>query len=102
MDYPVSDKLRSALLQLFDDESVALGLLGQGIPLAQRDVSCSTATNPAQRIRLLCDKLESFISQMASEVGELGADELPRLRSEAAAMLLVLREIQSHFPDVIT
>jgi hypothetical protein len=101
MEYPLSQNFRLAVRQLFDDESVANGLLGQGVPLAHRDVPCTPDTDPRQRVLLLSKKLESFVIQMANELNELGPDELPRLKAEATAVLLVLREIQSYFPDVI-
>lgn len=101
MNYPISENLRSALRKIFDDESVAYGLLGQGIPFSQREVLCTSDMEPAQRIRILIDRLESFIVQMANELSELGPDELPRMRAEATAILLTLREIQSHFPEII-
>lgn len=101
MNYPISANLRSAIQALFDDESIALGLLGEGVALSQQDVTCNPQMKPAQRLQLLCNKIESFIMQMANELSELGPDELPRLRAEATGMLVVLRELQSHFPEVI-
>jgi hypothetical protein len=101
MNYPVNEDLRLAIERLFDDPGVADVLLGQGVPLAQRDVACRPAMDALERVDLLRKKIELFVTQMASELEELGEDELPRLRSEATAMLVVLGEIQSHFPDVI-
>ncbi|MBN2296698.1 MAG: hypothetical protein JXM70_29995 [Pirellulales bacterium] len=101
MNYPVSKTLLSAIQRLFDDPGVATGLLGQGVPLTERDVACTTSMNALERVDLLRKKIELFLTQMAAELDELGEDELPRLRSEATAMLVVLGEIQSHFPDVV-
>ena len=102
MNYPMKVTTERALTRLFGDIDVPFGLLAQGVPLSQRDVQCTPETSVAERMRQLCDRLESFIVQMAQELDELGDDELPRLRSEAAALLLALREIQTHFPDMIS
>lgn len=90
-----------ALQKLFGNQEIAFSLLGQDIPLSQRDIKISVGDDPNKRARALCKKIESFIVQLANELDELGDDENPRLRAEATAMLVALREIQTHFPDAI-
>jgi hypothetical protein len=100
--YPVSSQLRGAIEVLFNDPSVGLGFLGRGIdflPLSGKEPSLSPNMSAADRARMLREKLESYVMQMAAEAEELGEEEVPRLRSETTATLVVLRELQRHFPE---
>jgi len=95
----ISEELRTAIRELFSDESVAYGLLGQGLSPAERNSDYETNLDPMFRIPLLSSRLESYIVQLSKELDELGPGELPRLRSEATAFLIVLREIRTFFPE---
>ena len=101
-NYPISDQLRTAIESLFEDPSIAFGLLGQGVewlPDTDREESYSPNAAPSERAKRLRKSLESYVRQMATEVAELGPDELPRLRAETTATLVVLRELHRHFPE---
>lgn len=102
MKYPVSESLQNAIEALFDDASVGLGFLGRGLdflPSSGKVESQSPNVDPVTRALRLRQKLESYVSQMAAEVVELGEEEAPRLRAETTAILVALRELQNHFPE---
>ena len=103
--YPVSTQLGTALESLFGDVSVGIGYLGRGldsIPASEKAQSLNRDLNATERACLLREKLEGYVVQMAAEAAELGEDEVPRLRSESAATLVVLRELQTYFPEAFT
>lgn len=99
MQYFISENLQAALNRLFDDPTVVTCLLGVGVPDNMRDSPDKNAT-PLQRIASLQVQLEEYISQLSEEAEELGPDEIPRLRAEATAFLIVLRELKEFFPEV--
>ena len=101
-NYPINSTLRAAIESLFDDPSVGLGLLGPDddfLPSSAREPALRLDMPPADRASRLRGKLEAYVSQMAAELDELGEKEAPRLRAEATATLVVLRELQIHFPE---
>ena len=101
--YPVKPELREAIELLFkEDPSVGLGFLDRGIgflPVTETEESLSPNLGPGERAKRLRKKLETYVIQMAAESDELGAEETFRLRSEATSLLVVLRELQNHFPE---
>ena len=105
MDYPLSTELRHAIEVLFEESSVGLGFLGRGAKFLTVDAEEETLSPkmlPELRAKRLRQKLESYIAQMAAEALELGEEELPRLRAEATATLVVLRELKTHFPEAFS
>ena len=104
-NYPVNRKLRNSIDSIFEDPSVGLGFLGIGIDfLSNLDegVSLVQRGDPIERICQLRDKLEDFVAQMAVEILELGEEEAPRIRAEATATLIILREIRNYFPEAFS
>jgi len=100
--YPMSEPLNRALEDLFDDPSVAFGLLG----IDEGSSSENSRAQPldlriaeGERARRLRAVLERYVLDMAAEREELGEEELPRLRAESTAMLVALRELMRHFPE---
>jgi len=101
--YPMSDVLQSAIESLFDDPSVAYGALGvdRAEPDEWDEDSCCAATDPIERARLLLRTLENYIVQMAEEHEELGSPEASdTLRMQAVGILVALRELVRHFPEL--
>lgn len=101
--YPISDALRSAFTRLFDDPSVPDGLLGNdsAFPVEMRIPPVEAGTSTATRATRLRARLESFVVQMAAELEELGPEEHMRLRAEAVATLVAIRELVTHFPEAL-
>lgn len=99
-NYPVNRKLQNSIDYIFEDPSVGLGFLGVDF-LSNLDegISLVQGGDPIERICLLRDKLEDYISQMAVEILELGEAEALRIRAETTAILIVLREIKNYFPE---
>ena len=100
--YPIARELRAAFERLFDDQSVPDGLLGNDsstFPATFKQASLDPELPVALRARQLREKLEGFIMQMARERDERGAAEGERLRAEATATLVALRELALHFPE---
>lgn len=50
---------------------------------------------------MLRAQLEGYVINMASEYGEFGDSELPRLCAEATGYLIALRELARHVPEAI-
>ncbi|MEO8069115.1 MAG: hypothetical protein ABI599_15565 [Flavobacteriales bacterium] len=101
-DYPISTSLRSSIESLFEDHSVAEGLLGielDGLSRFDAEPAMNPTLSPAERAASLRRRLEGYVSLMAAELKELGEDEAPRLRAEATATLVGLRELWRHFPE---
>ena len=101
MYYPISPSLKNALEQLYDDPSMPDGFLAQGLPLSQRNSTVPKEFDCTQRVQMLCQRMEEHIELLAEQIEELGEGELPRLRAEATATLIALREIQTHFPYIV-
>ena len=101
MNNKISSELSKGITTLFKDPSIGLGFLGLGEKLIENGRSTVDETLPYMvRLRMLRDKLEQFIVQMAEELEELGEEEEERLRSEATSMLVIIREIETHFPEI--
>jgi len=101
--YPVSAELRQAIERLFDDPSVAYGSLGvdrsDGDGLYESP--CNRSLPPGQRAAMLQAKLETYIRQMAKEHEEIGSPEASdTLRMQAIGLLISLRELLLHFPEL--
>ena len=100
--YVLSDELRSSIECLFSDPTAAYSALGvedgqSGI--YERDVS--TSVGLVERLAALKQQLESYLVQMAAESAEIGCDETTdTLRMQAIGLLIALREIQRHVPEV--
>jgi hypothetical protein len=102
--YPIARELRAAFRRLFADETVPEGLLGKdggSFPASWKQQSLSPSLSVALRARQLRTKLEGFVVQMARERDELGPTEGERLRAEATATLVALRELALHFPEAL-
>lgn len=97
---PVSPSTKNAIHLLFESRIEDVGLLDLGdySPADVHAVNIDSAA--ASRVVALRFVLENYICQMAAEALELGPNEVPRLRSEATGILLCLRELYCHFPEV--
>lgn len=104
MSERVSERLREAIERLFDDPSAAYALLGEGrrvVPDDWYEEELSIKTSVPKRARSLEQRLEKYVVQMSEESAEYGSsDETRRLRAEATGLLIALRELRRHFPEV--
>ena len=104
MNYPISEKLRSAMVELFEDPSTGLGLLGVVSKSSEKDLyseKLDSKLSIEDRLIRLRHQLEEYICNMSDEHLEYECEsETERLRAEARALLIVLREIFWHFPEV--
>jgi hypothetical protein len=102
--YALSNELRTAIESLFGDPAVAYSSLGVGdgpADIYEPDVSTDTCIE--DRLAKLRGKLESYLVQMAAESAELGCDETTdTLRMQAVGILIALREIRRHVPEIAT
>ena len=92
-----------AINEIFDDSSVAFGLLGiddAGVPECWPESNLDKSLLPLDRARHLKRKLEEYVVQMSNEVRELGEAEMPRLQAEASGLLIAIREMGRHFPEI--
>ena len=101
--YPLSPELRQAIERLFDDPSMAYGLLG--VDRIDSDEPCGSPCNgslpPDRRAALLQAKLEGYVREMAQEHEEMGSPEASdTLRMQAIGLLISLRELLLHFPEL--
>lgn len=100
--YVLSEELRSSIESLFNDSAAAYSALGvedgqSGI--YEPDVP--TSVGLVERIGALKRQLEGYVGQMAAESAEIGCDETTdTLRMQAIGLLIALREIQRHAPEV--
>ena len=102
MKYPISDPLRKAISTLFDDSSIGLEIVGARriLPPDWYQEGKSKSFPIAKRARMLREKLENNICNMAAEKVEYGSqEETERLRAEATAALIALRELFLHLPE---
>ncbi|GIW99634.1 MAG: hypothetical protein KatS3mg111_2967 [Pirellulaceae bacterium] len=54
-----------------------------------------------KRAEMLREKLEGYVSQMAAESSEIGcAETTDTLRMQAIGILIALRELQRHIPEI--
>lgn len=102
--HPVSTKLKRALEALFEDPAPALQVLGAGsraLPGSWYEEALAPSVSASRRARMLCSRLESYIEQMAQESAELASQpDTERLQFEAKGLLIALREVIRHFPEV--
>ena len=100
--YVVTPELRAAIGMLFDDPSVAYGALGVEDGSAGGYLpDVSKATGLLDRVAALSRQLETYIAQMAAESLEVGCNETTdTLRMQVIGLLIALREIQRHVPEV--
>jgi len=101
--YVPSNEVRSAMSELFDDPAVAISLLGadSSVPDAWLEEALSSEIDPRERARRLRVKLEEYFAQMAKEKLDLGSEEETlRLRAEGTGLLIALRELARHFPEI--
>ncbi len=101
--YLVSGELKVALSRLFQGPEEGMTMLGaaEGLfPPSWQEEPLNRSMSPAERARQLRNRLEGYLVQMAKEREELDSpEESARLRSEAAGLVLALREIWHHFPE---
>ncbi len=102
--YRVSKQLRHAICTLFEDPSQAYQFLGASRSPLDSDwyeEPLSAGQSSVERARCLLARLEGYIVQMSAECVELGSEtETERLRSEATGLLIALRELARHFPEI--
>lgn len=100
--YLVSEELRSSIESLFRDPAAAFAALGvedgqSGI----YETDLPTTIGLVERLVTLKRLLEGYLNQMAEESAEIGCDETTdTLRMQAIGLLIALREIQRHAPEV--
>ena len=92
----------AAIRKLCRDSYVARDILGD-IPRDLPPDSYPPDDNPRmdyrERLRAYTAKLRSYIVTMAAELDEL-PDDASRLGSEAVGILLALRDLDHHFPEL--
>lgn len=100
--YSLKDEFRTSLESLFDQTSMALDPLGADIGPGQRFGDDLDISLPAfERASRLKRELESIISQMAVESAEIGCNETTdTFRMQSIGILIALRELQRHFPEL--
>jgi hypothetical protein len=101
--YVPSNEVRSALNELFDDPAVVVSLLGADSSPADTwmEEALSPDVDPRARALGLRAKLEEYIVQIAKEKLELGSEEeTRRLRAEGTGLVIALRELGRHFPEL--
>lgn len=100
-EYPVSEKLKQAITVLFEypgDGFIALGI--GGFPNAAKDQPADPQVPYTARVTDLRKKLEGWVALYAAEIEEFeGEADMIRIRSEARAILMVLREVHRAFPE---
>jgi hypothetical protein len=100
--YPVNQELRDSIESIFDDVSIGLGFLGVGVnfmPDGDGGIPLDQKGDPIERVQRLRIKLEEYVVQMGAELKELGEQDVSRIRAEATATLIFLREIKRYFPE---
>ena len=103
-DYIISDSLKRAIQSLFDDPASAFAAVGAH-QSDNKDFEPALSTSVDIRVRaaVLRDVLETYIMQMASEAVEIGCLETTdTLRMQAIGILIALRELRRHIPEVTT
>lgn len=104
--YSISKELDEAIQRIFEDPVQGYAALGAkpsnglaALGLSPKK-SVSTDITPLVRISLLRRILEDWVELKGAEIEEFeaGLDHV-RIRSEALATLMVLREIQTYFSD---
>ena len=100
--YLLSDELRSAIESLFEDTSMGFGPLGiEDGPSDHYEPDVDRTNSMSERATMLRKKLESFVAQMAAESVEIGcAETTDTLRMQAIGILIALRELQRHIPEI--
>lgn len=102
--YPLSEKLYKAIKSLFKNPEEGASLLGLEPKVLPQDwyrEPLDSALGPIERAKLLRKAIEEALVLMGEETEEFGnKEDLDRLRNEARGLLLALREIWLHFPEV--
>jgi hypothetical protein len=100
--YALNDEFRSTIESLFDQTSMALDPLGADVGPGQRfGADVDTALPALERAHQLKTELETIVSQMAAESAEIGCDETTdTFRMQSIGILMALRELQRHFPEL--
>jgi len=100
--YALSPELKAAIGILFSDPAAAYSALGiedGEAAIYQPDISASISLR--DRVVALKRQLEHYLAQMALESREVGCDETTdTLRMQGIGLLIALREIQRHVPEV--
>lgn len=92
-----SPQLREALGRLFGDTSIGEGFL---VVPSWNSGTNGAAAGGTLRANQLLATLERSVINMAAELDELGEEEGERLRAEARATLVAMREVATHFPEL--
>lgn len=102
-----SEELESAFSKIFGDPVVGYESLGLHGSLGLARLGLSQKSSPAAhhgdavRVSMLKRLLINWVMLKGDEVEEFGdGEDLVRIRAEARATLLVLREMNTYFPDV--
>jgi|GEM_PF-6950430 len=97
--YVPSIALKNAIESLFDCPGTAYENLGAGQGGEIQDLD--TSEHLLTRLETLRDQLECYVIGMASEAEEYSApDAIQALQDQACGLLLALRELQKHVPEI--
>lgn len=96
LDVQLHRELSWALTTLFGESAVGRGFLET--PSGSETLASGC---PTDRVKDLLGVLVRSVVNMARELEELGDVEGERLRAEARATLIAIRELASRFPDCI-
>jgi hypothetical protein len=98
------DEVISDVRRLFRNPDQALASLGRGLmaaPPRSRKAIVSSAIPTSTRLRMLDTELRSQLHLLAEQVGEFDdVSVIDRLEAEALAIVIALRELWRHFPEV--
>jgi hypothetical protein len=101
MNYPVTVRLSSAIERLFEDPLPAFGCLGLDAEEGFVEPQLRQVVEPVLRARALRDRLEKYVVNMADESEEMDClASTETLRGHAIGLLIALRELQRHFPEL--
>ena len=95
------DRLIGAIFRTGDAARAVFGEGPAAFPASWRDSNVSTAINFDERIRMLDREYRDHIDLLGRQLAELGDDERLRVEAEVMSLLICVRELQRHFPEVL-
>ncbi len=98
----LSPELDKAIFSIFSDPGEAYFLLGiDKIDDLEQEKPASIKIDPIKRANLLKNTIENWLEVYGQEMEEFDTErDKMRIYFEARALLLVLREIRSSFPEL--
>ena len=102
VDFPDEDLIK-VIRELFRDPDGALGMVGVGraatAPVARKHRLDSTIPI-VDRLKMYELDLRGQLELLAEQVPEFEGADLDRLEAEGVAMLVAMRELWRHFPEL--